>query len=516
MRASREIARLFRFWGPGGAGAWTGVYCQRAAGPRFVPIPKLQSPLAGESRTIHQAGSTMTNHINREHPEYTARKAMWKQYKDLYAGGERLRSNASEYLVRRHREPGEVYAERLSRVFYENYIGSIVDWYAATLMRREPVLLFEGSDVRAKSFYNLFSDDCDLRGTNLHEFFRQRFVQALVQGKSYTAVDFPRVQAPVRTRAEEDASGRSRAYLVDYGADEVINWNYDEYGGLDWVVLRTSCLQQSKVTDAQWARETRWIYYDRENFQMYRKAGDAKEVELIDEGRHALASLRRVPVFEMAVSEGLWLMNKAALLQMEHLNKSNALAWALTMGLFATPVVYSDREWNQIVGESYYIQLGPSDRFGWTEPEGKVYQIAADNLERLKDEIYRVCYLMSQASNGAGDLRISGLSKQRDFSVTQEVLRAYGDMVKETMKQALGAIAEARQDGVRIEVTGMDEFDIGDFSNELDDAKKLLDMGIGSGTLKKQIFKKLAFQYLCDTRQEVKNRVAEEIDGCTA
>ena len=53
------------------------------------------------------------DYINREHPEYTARKAMWKQYKDLYAGGEQLRQNASDYLVRRHKEPGEVYAERL-------------------------------------------------------------------------------------------------------------------------------------------------------------------------------------------------------------------------------------------------------------------------------------------------------------------------------------------------------------------------------------------------------------------
>ena len=61
--------------------------------------------------------------INREHPEYVARKAMWKQYRDLYAGGEQLRANAAEYLVRRHKEPDEVYQERLSRVFYENYIG---------------------------------------------------------------------------------------------------------------------------------------------------------------------------------------------------------------------------------------------------------------------------------------------------------------------------------------------------------------------------------------------------------
>src|SRR5689334_9165843 len=146
--------------------------------------------------------------INREHPEYTARKAMWKQYQDLYAGGERLRANASEYLVRRQKEPAEVYEERLSRVFYENYVGSIVDWYAATLMRREPVLLFEGNDTHAKDFYSLLSDDCDLKGTSLSEFFRQQFVRAAVSGSSCIVVDFPRVGGAALTRAEEDASGR--------------------------------------------------------------------------------------------------------------------------------------------------------------------------------------------------------------------------------------------------------------------------------------------------------------------
>ncbi|HLH19242.1 MAG TPA: DUF4055 domain-containing protein [Bryobacteraceae bacterium] len=449
--------------------------------------------------------------INREHPEYAARKAMWRQYQDLYAGGERFRLNAAQYLLRRNREPGQIYQERLERVFYENYIGSIVDWYAATLMRREPMLTFEGNDEGAKEFYAAFADDCDCKGTTLSEFFRRQFVQTLVYGASYTVVDFPRAAGPSRTRAEEDASGRSRAYLVDYSPEEVINWNYDDSGGLDWIVLRTSCLQQSRVTDAQWERETRWIYYDRENFQVYRKTGERGGIELVDEGRHGLAPLGRVPVFRMTISDGLWLVNKAALLQLEHFNKSNALSWALTMGLFATPVVYSDREWDQIVGESYYIQLGSGDRFGWTEPEGKVYQIAADNLVRLKDEIYRVCYLMNQAGT-ASDTR-SGVSKERDFSITNEVLKAYGDAVKDSLRQVLQSIAGARQDGVTIDVSGLDEFDIQDFSNELDDAKKLLELGIGSETLRKQIFKKLALKYLCDARQEVKNRVVEEIDS---
>jgi len=36
-------------------------------------------------------------------------------------------------------------------VFYENYAGSIVDWYASTLFRREPLILAEGDDKRAHS-----------------------------------------------------------------------------------------------------------------------------------------------------------------------------------------------------------------------------------------------------------------------------------------------------------------------------------------------------------------------------
>jgi len=461
------------------------------------------------------------HNINVEHPDYVRFKPIWRKYRDLYVGGEQLREHASEYLVRRSKEPNEVYFERLSRVFYENYIGSIIDWYAATLMRREPIISCDGSNEAGKDFFAAFSEDCDLRGTTITEFFRNQLVQALITGTGYIIVDFPRVTAPVSNRAQEDAVGKSRGFLVDYSPDEVINWSYDNDGQLEWVILRTSSLRQASPARNTWATQTRWMYYDREIFKNYQCATDSTgkmdKIELIDEGRHGLAGQARVPLFRLQVSEGLWLMNKAALLQLEHFNKSNALSWALTMGLFATPVIYSEREWNQIVGESYYIQLGPDDRFGWTEPEGHVFQIAADNLERLKDEIYRVCHLMVQAG-GTSSTQISqsGLSKQRDFSITQEVLRAYGDSVKHTIKQVLCAINIARQDGLAIDVSGLDEFDIGDFSVELDDARKLLDLGIHSQTLKKQLFKKLAFKYFCDVRQSIKDQIADEVDRSLA
>lgn len=132
----------------------------------------------------------------------------------------------------------------------------------------------------------------------------------------------------------------------------------------------------------------------------------------------------------------------------------------------------------------------------------------------MKDEIYRVCYLLSHAAGlDSPSQNQSGASKQRDFSITQEVLRAYGDAVKETMKQVLRAIAAARQDNISIDVSGLDQFDIGDFSNELDDARKLLTLGIESETLKKQVFKKLAFKFLSDVRQEIKTQIAQEIEA---
>jgi len=452
--------------------------------------------------------------IDREHPEYIRHKHMRRQYRDLYAGGQQMKDNAAEYLSHRQKEPYDVYRERLARIFYENYIGSIIDWYAATLFRREPMLLLEGESDLGRKFFSNFFDNCDMKGTNFSDFFRECLIETLVGGSSHILVDFPRVDRPPVNRAEEEQCGASRAYLVRYRAEELINWSNDEHGEYEWVVLKRTQRRQPSIDRPEILDETYWYYFDKQTYRVYRREerNEEADVELISQGQHGLCKSERVPLFTMRVSDGLWLMNKAALVQLEHFNKANALSWAITMGLFAMPVVYSERSWNQIVGESYYIQLGPQDRFGWTEPEGRVYQIAADNLARLKDEIYRVCYLTQAATEASTGQQQSAMSKLRDFAITQEVLRSYGDAVKHVIRRVLNSVNEAREDGISITVSGLDEFDIGDFATELSDAKSLLELGISSRTLKKQIFQKLAFKYLCDLRQDIKEQISTEID----
>lgn len=453
----------------------------------------------------------MIERIDLEHPEYQAQKQMWRTYRDLYAGGETMRANAYQYLQRRSKEPLDVYYERLQQAFYENYVGSIVDWFAATLFRREPLLSFDGGSELGKRFFGRFADDCDLRGSSLTAFMRRVMTAALVQGKSYVLVDFPYANSAAMTRAEEEASGASRAYLVHYSADEVINWGHDELGNLEWVVLRSDVWAEQ---GSEVRKEKIWSYFDKQVFRKYREMstgpGRSQKV-LVAEGAHGLSRMNRVPLFELKIMDGLWLLNKAASLQLEHFNKSNALSWALQVGLFAMPVIYSEKAFDQVVGEGYYLQLGKEDKFSWTEPQGNVYGIAVQNLERLKEEIYRVCFLISQAASPAQS-QVSGLSKQRDYAVTQEVLRTYGDLTKDLVRTVLQAIADVREDGLMVDAAGLDEFDIGDFRTELDDAKQLLEMGIPSATLKQQVFKRLAQKYLSDVKQEVKNQIISEIE----
>ncbi len=455
--------------------------------------------------------------INREHPEYQSWREAWPKYRDLYAGGEAFIRNADRYLIPRQREPLDVYSERVGRAFYENYIGSIIDWYAATLFRREPLLTYEGTDGRARSFFNGFAMDCDLRGSTLSDFYRRQVIESLVSGRSYVVIDFPKSDVKAGSRAEEEDMGLSRGYLTDFPASSVINWQRDQHGEFEWVVMRGERLLADSPDSSEWRIERNWTYYDRENFARFQQieAGGKKgPIEKVDYGLHGLTKLRRTPVFEFSLGEGMWLMNKAGSLQLEHFNKSNALSWALTMGLFAMPVVYSDKDWNQTVGDSYYLQLGKEDRFGWTEPEGHVYRIALDNLDRLKEEIYRVCYLTHQAGGSmTSNSQMTGLSKQRDYLVTQEVLRGFGDKVKDHMRGVLNALAAAREDRLSVNVAGLDEFDIGDFSGELEDAERLLRLGIPSKTLERQVQKKLALKYLCDMNQQLKDQIAREIDG---
>ena len=153
-----------------------------------------------------------------------------------------------------------------SKVFYENYVGSIIDWYAATLFRREPELHIEGvATTRAKVLQRVRRR---LRPEG-HE--PERLLPAAADRsaglrRELHAGGFPEVCDPARHAGGRRLTGRSRAYLVDYPAGEPINWSHDARGNFEWVVSADRVSAEERAGRARSLRKRRlWRYYDRDD-----------------------------------------------------------------------------------------------------------------------------------------------------------------------------------------------------------------------------------------------------------
>ncbi len=89
-------------------------------------------------------------------------------------------------------------------------------------------------------------------------------MDALVAGRSHILIDFPRGSLVPANRAEEDAAGLSRAYLVRYQAEELINWSVDECGRVRvGCVAAENAQTATRVDSPEIVDETYWHYYDK-------------------------------------------------------------------------------------------------------------------------------------------------------------------------------------------------------------------------------------------------------------
>src|ERR1017187_8706387 len=112
--------------------------------------------------------------------DYLTWKLSWAQYQAFNLGGHYMKDNAYQYLIKGQREPADIYAERVNRCGYDNYIGSIIDWYAATLFRIAPEIIYPDKD-----WFGKFSKDANGSGKSLLDMMRDAFISAQIYHCSY-------------------------------------------------------------------------------------------------------------------------------------------------------------------------------------------------------------------------------------------------------------------------------------------------------------------------------------------
>lgn len=483
-----------------------------------------------------------------QHPTY--QPDVWRRYDALYRGGEVFRSRIAEFLPKNPNEPPNVYSSRCEEAHFTGYAGPICDWFAAKLLSASLAVkatTHDGKAVTADPFYAVWKEDVDGAGTDLVDFVRQRFTEALVKGRAWWLAEIPDDDTPdddtpePANRAQWEDSGRGNVMLTPLDNEQVVDFHADARGNLLWAIVYSIEMPRE---DPKKDRDTiceRWAIYTAENVETWGVDYPAKEPRPEDAkligtkpnpfGRVPLIRLGfvgtrgiKVKVGGKAVNvssgalEGFWLMRRLADPQIAHFRNSAALDWSIKRTCYAMPVFQLESdETPPTMGAGYYIKIGVNEKATWIAPPTAHLDVLAKRCETLQQEVYRVANQMAQGvNNNAAAVGRSGESKQADANSTEVVLRVYGALCREAIEATYDLVSLARGDEIVWAIDGFDVFSVADAASLVETIRAVETLAIPSTTLRKELMVRVGDALLPNAAQPTKDAIRDEIDAGVA
>lgn len=477
-----------------------------------------QSPLDG---VTHES-------LSARHPLYSEWKNAWADYRLLYRGGlEFLRAAGAttsghgpstsspmmaqsrtalrRFLYQLDGEPNEKYVLRWNRAHYEGYLPAIVDYFVAWLFSSPPIIRPQDS-AEMPEWWPAFAADCTGAGVSLLDFVRERFLDALIVQRSGWLI-----------RKSDDGL----PVLAAYNAEDILDWQRDDQGELEWVLLR-SC-EAKRAFPAERVETETYTYVDRQQWRTWQMQGDGKEqpktLEVLDGNVHGLGV---VPFVQIEIPFGMWIANKLASWQVDLFNKVNMLSYAQLMGCFLQPYIKSVDEHasNRIFGEGVLLHLRAGsagqegEDFGWKSPDVGPLEHLWDQIKEMRDEGYRISHQMALAVDATAINAVgrSGASKVEDRRSTEIILGGYGAFVRDGITRTTDIVSLIVGDDTKWTCDGFDNFDVSSLSEELQTAALADSLGIPSPTFEKKLKTQIAFRLLDREDEQTRNDVREEID----
>lgn len=486
--------------------------------------------------------SVPTKVLDKEHPEFSFYRESWDQISTLYQGGVAMREavvRSGQFLAKNTKELPEVYATRQLRFSYTNLLGNIVGWYISAMFKQPAQLVKKRAGVdgdaaaqlptEVETFCQAFENDCDRAGCMFTDFTRDVLESLVLYRRAYVAIDTPVPDAAPKTLQDQRQNGLLNPYLVLYKPLNVINWETDAYGNLEWLCIKIRVQDQQflgdpKVTDY-------WYYFDRTQVALYERdikaqtgtteGASSEEMATLADGyprAHAMADQEKVPIHRITVPEGLWLANRVFLPLVNHLNQVNALDFVTYQsnlpqlviedgvnGTYEEPVTISAVGYHKMPngGKMYYL-----------EPAGKSIDSSREIIGDIEERIYKACYLMDQArTNRATPSAQSGISKQQDKTPSRDALSGLGDVLRPAVQRIYqDVLAIAGFPEIEPDVRGYD------FSDKVTaDDMALLEsatvIDVNSPLYARELAKKSVRLALPDANPETLDKIDKEIDA---
>lgn len=502
---------------------------------------------------------------------------LWKKLKLLYEGGFAIQEQAHLFLDRVPGEQEKYYKWRCKTTAYLNHMSRVIGHLIGGLFG-VPLKVGPAAKDNAKpskpskpgapppavaviaptpktpddAFYKKFSLDCDLKGTDFSQFMRDRLVHALIQKRSLIGIDMPVGVAGAANRAQEEAQGAGRAWLYELPLEAMLDWECDDKGRYQW------CKLVKKVVDRADPLGDHSAYYyqfkiwrlvpdgtshtgSRAQYETYRTptVREDKEIKPEDaipqETPPTLTSFTCIPIREFCLPDAVWAGNQIGPLCREHYSGRSDLRASMSRGLVEILFIKRGPEIGEVHGSipsvtqqdpnrghdpkgqmdrNGFVPIGTEDELGFAGPSGIAYNLAAEELSRLRDEIFGAMNTMALAlANTASTVARSGASKKEDRSATLVILDFLGDETRECAEMVYDIVSDGRTEDIEWEATGVDSYDDDDRTTLIEEAVELETLGIPSKTWKKTYLTAVACSTVPKASQAIKAAIAEEIDA---
>jgi hypothetical protein len=451
-------------------------------------------------------------------------------------------------------EEPDVYAERIKRSCYVNYMSQLVDYIVSTLFS-DPVRVTAGGgdeDMKPGSvepFYDDFYRNTAhpaARPVSFNETLRRVVLDALLFRRAWLLVEFPKkplddagVPVTPTSRYDEElleAGGEyRRAYCCSVDPECVYDWEKSEDGELAWAMVhdkdypratvdakRTLCVETFTVYDrTSWTRYV-WEYDDEKS-----KPKDSDGPTRTESGKHDFGC---VPLLSFEIPCGLWAGGKMENIAVELFNKLSALSWGQYRSLFQIVAVTlqtpdpkdgfnpiaedTRRAVNQTMGPGRVWVGAERDQIRYIGPDTAPFAEARAYLSELRDEMHRVLHQMAQAvdNSGAG-LKRSGESKKMDQAAGAIVSRELGRIFRDVTVTIYTTVAAGRNERDKIwSVSGLESYDEVGTAELVVEAVQLEQVNVPSPTWQAIRKHDLAIKLTPGLTDEQKDKIYEELE----
>ncbi len=479
--------------------------------------------------------------LTKLHPERQKWQLRWLDYGLAYRGGDEflaaagnttanragvnaltmafdrsMSNTARRFLWQMDGEPPAKYNNRWERASYLNYLGAIIDYFRHYLYSSQPkVQPIEGEDT--PDWWAPFFANANGAGMSLFDIGRDTFLDVLLYRRAGWLVGTSDSVAAV--------DGNNAAVLTPYTALDILDWQRNDCGELEWVTLR------KKADIREFPEDRRCVeiitYADRQQWHTWEvdKDENGGNATYIAGAEHGLGE---VPFVMREIPPGLWVADKLFSPCMSLFNRMNALESAEHLGCFLQPYMKSIEQdaQSRILGEGILLHLRSGDGtregedFGWKSPDISPLKHLSERLAADRDELYRITHQMSlavdaQAASSATSIARSGASKVEDRRATEIILSGYGQYELRALVQTANLLSKVYGDNTQWAGDGFDNFQVSSLDEELTLAALVESLPLPkmSPTFKKRVYIKLAGRILDNEDESTKAEITKEIQA---